>query len=522
MIVKRLPIGDRLRRDDGLSMIEVVVSAVIFFFVLTAVLGLIGTTTMMGQSAKQRTVMVNALNTYVEHVQSLEFAQIDLVGTGAGVLSAESTQTVGEYLISIRPTVSIPTTLTSSTSPLLKRLAVEMTVTRGGSQVMTYATSVLIRDRAQYLTNANAEAPTVAFDSGTPPEGTIVWSDLHAGGSLDLGVDVAVTEGRLVYGVSMWSDNTYILERQNDTKASWTEFDDQMVWSSPSFIWYTLQQHDVQVGTEPTSTVYSISDGMRTISAYAIDSAGVSKYTVRHYLVDNWAPPAPGRPTGVGLTDKSSRINWDAVLDGTTPAPSYRLHVWQQRSPVSSTLGPDSNWDWPETPLPESTTNSYDMTSTDSFGRYCLKISAESPRNIDSLVSDYGPISVCWFTKPRVYGTYIVDIKSNKPESMTTSVSVTPPSFPVAQTPVYRWYRVVGTGAPTLLAATGRTVTETFAATGNGSNNQVVPTVYYYCEVYVVPDGYGATEQGPQTVVSNKVGPSGQVSGTFPDGVWSW
>jgi hypothetical protein len=101
--MRKATILKRLSADDGLGMLEIVVSAVIFFFVLTAVLGLLGTTTQMSLAAKQRAVMTNAINAYVERVSAMPFAQVKLVSEG-GALSDVETQTVGEYTVVIRPT----------------------------------------------------------------------------------------------------------------------------------------------------------------------------------------------------------------------------------------------------------------------------------------------------------------------------------------------------------------------------------------------------------------------------------
>ena len=69
----------RLHTDDsGMTVVEVVVASFILFFVLTAVLGLVGATTQTSVSAKQRTAMTNAVSSYIEHVRSLPFNRVAL------------------------------------------------------------------------------------------------------------------------------------------------------------------------------------------------------------------------------------------------------------------------------------------------------------------------------------------------------------------------------------------------------------------------------------------------------------
>lgn len=511
--VKR--IGRYVRGDQGLTMIEIVASAVIFFFVLTVILGLIGTTTMMGTSSKQRTVMVNALNAYVERVQALPFEKVDVIGTGEGVLSVEETQSVGEFTISIRPTVSIPTTLTSVGDPTLKRLHVVMTIRRGVSGTpLSYTTDVLIRDKAQYLTQAvadDATDPKIAFTSTTPPEGTVVWESSYAGGALTIGVNVLASDGRLIDQVSLWSDDQYILESTLGSGAAWQAVD-QQTWSSPSFIWNTLQQQDVLQSDGSYLAEHVIFDGMRTISAYVIDSSGISKYTVRHMLVDNVEPSTPGTPTATAQTNLSSLISWPLTADGTLPAPKYRISVSRQLKPVLST-DPDANWQaQTSSPYPSSTGLSYVFTTAE-FARYEARVYAESPRGN---ASAWSPVGIPWCSRPSIDGTYTVT-KSGSDYSTVSKLVASQPSFPTSSTPVYHWYRVESTGAVTDLGTT-TTNTKTDTVAGPSKNNAAI--VRYYATVTFAPAGRGAVEQGVQTLQTNTTTPTGSSTGYFDTGTW--
>ncbi|MHB8924303.1 MAG: type IV pilus modification PilV family protein [Coriobacteriia bacterium] len=522
MISREVPIARRFDSDEGLTMIEIVVSAVIFFFVLTAVLGLIGTTTMMGQSSKQRTVMVNALNAYVERVQALPFDQVDLVGTGVGVLSVEETHTVGEFSISIVPAVSIPTTLTSAADPSLKRVTIGMSVRRGATgELQTYTTSVLIRDKAQYLTQAVSTPgtdPTISFTSITPAEGAVVWGSSHAGGALSVGVNVAASDGRLVDQVSLWSDDQYILKDTLGANGAWQNID-QQTWNSPSFVWNTLQQEDV---LQPDGVTYLpqsvIFDGMRTVSAYVIDSSGISKYTIRHMLVDNVAPERPARPAGSAQTNATSAITWPAAADGTLPAPSYRLYAWRQLPPVDAGDNPDSNWQHiTPSPYPQSMEPVQSLTTV-TFARYTTMVYAESPRG---LTSSWSPIAIPWCSRPSIDGTYTVTDPTGNAASFTTSMLVaSEPAFPTTSTVTYRWYRVASDGTSTLVGTTTGTV-NTFTDVATGAKNSA-PVVKYYATVSFTPVGYGAAEQGPQTLQTNTTTPTGTAAGTgyFDVGTW--
>ncbi|MDI6712970.1 MAG: hypothetical protein QMD96_07000 [Anaerosomatales bacterium] len=484
----------RLSADDGLGMLEIVVSAVIFFFVLTAVLGLLGTTTQMSLTAKQRAVMTNAINAYVERVSAMPFSQVKLVSEG-GALAAVETQTVGEYVVVIRPTVSIPTTLTSSTSPNLKRLRLAVTVTRGSANPMSYVTEVLIRDRDQFLTQAVSNPqtdPTIAFTSSTPPENTVVWGSQHSGGALTVGAVAEASEGRTVSSVILWCDDQFVLKDSMGNLGSWANIDQQS-FTTPSFIWNTLQTDEL--GTQ------EIVDGYRTISAYVLDSGGVSKYTVRHFLVDNYAPPLQTTSTVEARTATESYLSWNEVMDGTTPTDHYRVECYKQAA---------SSDTWTFTSFVGGT-NTYRSTSgtvpTDPFSRYYMRMQAHSARNLRLPDWYYHPQA--WVSRPALTATSTVS-GSNRTVVLTCS----PPQFPyVSGSLTYRLYRGA---SPTTLTLYQTLTTNTYT-----DSHKKTTDYYYQFEVTVTPTGTaGGLLQTPVpvTVRSNIVGPSG----TSPLPTYGW
>ncbi|MBC7266995.1 MAG: hypothetical protein QMD76_08490 [Anaerosomatales bacterium] len=482
--MRKATILKRLSADDGLGMLEIVVSAVIFFFVLTAVLGLLGTTTQMSLAAKQRAVMTNAINAYVERVSAMPFAQVKLVSEG-GALSDVETQTVGEYTVVIRPTVSIPTTLTSQTSPNLKRLRLEVTVTRGGANPISYTTEVLIRDRDTFLTQAVSSPqtdPTIAFTNTTPPEGTVVWESQYAGGALSIGAKADAAEGRTVSSVILWCDDQFVLKDTMGNLGSWANIDQQS-FTTPSFVWNTLQTDELG------NTV--IVDGYRTISAYVLDSGGISKYTVRHFLVDNVAPPLPTTSTIEPLTATETRISWGEVMDGTTPADHYRVEGYLQ-----SATG--DTWTFSDY---VGGTYTYKGTSgimaTQPFSRYYMRMQAHSARNLRPPSTDWYYHPVAWISRPLLTAT-----SSTSGSNRTVTLTCSTPQFPYSSV-TYKVYRGTSSGSLSLLAtAAGNTYTDSFKKTSD---------YYYQFEVTVTPTGTaGGLLQAPTPVTlrSNIVGPS--------------
>lgn len=483
--MRKATILKRFSADDGLGMLEIVVSAVIFFFVLTAVLGLLGTTTQMSLAAKQRAVMTNAINAYVERVSAMPFSQVALVSEG-GALSEVETQTVGEYTVVIRPTVSIPTTMTSQTAPNLKRLRLQVTVTRGGANPISYTTEVLIRDRDTFLTQAVSSPltdPTIAFTNTTPPEGTVVWGSQYAGGALTIGAKAEAGEGRAVSSVVLWCDDQFVLKDTMGNLGSWANIDQQS-FTTPSFVWNTRQTD------EYGNTV--IVDGYRTISAYVLDSGGVSKYTVRHFLVDNVAPPLPTTSTVEPLTATETRISWGEVMDGTTPADHYRVEGYVQSQSLPETWTPAGYVGG--TYIYKGTSG---LFATQPFSRYYMRMQAHSPRDeLDPVDWYYHPVA--WVSRPALSGTSTTS-GSNRTVTLTCST----PQFPYSSI-TYKVYR--GT-SPTALAFLATAASNTY------SNTFKKTTDYYYqFEVTVTPTGTAGGRlpaPTPVTIRSNIVGPSG-------------
>jgi Tfp pilus assembly protein PilV len=479
--MSRAKVFKRLAADDGLGMLEIVVSAVIFFFVLTAVLGLLGTTTQMSIAAKQRAVMTNAINAYVERVSAMPFAQVKLASEG-GALSEVETQTVGEFTVVIRPTVSIPTTMTSAQAPTLKRLRLQVTVTRGSANPISYTTEVLIRDRDTFLTQAVSSPqtdPTIAFTSSTPAAGTVVWGSQHAGGALTIGARADAATGRTVSSVILWCDDQYILKDTMGNLGSWANIDQQS-FTTPSFVWNTLQTDEL--GNRV------IVDGYRTVSAYVLDSGGVSKYTVRHFLVDNDPPPLPTTSTVEPLTATETRISWGEVMDGTTPADHYHVEGYKQ-SATSDT--------WTFTDYVGGT-NVFKGTSgtfvTQPFSRYYMRMQAHSARNLRLTDWYYHPRA--WISPPTLAASSSIS-DSNQTVTLTCSA----PQFPYSSI-TYRVYRGTSQTNLTLLTtASSNTWAETYKKQED---------YYYRFEVTVTPTGTaGGILQAPVPVTlrTNIVGP---------------
>ncbi|GAB4283850.1 MAG: hypothetical protein Kow0067_05290 [Coriobacteriia bacterium] len=505
---------NRLVRDDGMTILEILIAAVVLFIVLTAILGLVGSTTMTSLQAKEKNVMVNAVNAYIERVQALPFDEV-VVGTGTGELPPEETMTIGEFTVTIRPTIA------AGSNPALKNLTLDVSVTSPKtSRTLTMNTTVAVRDRSQYLTQAvqdPATNPQVSFDDAlTPPEAAVVWDAAWQNGALNIAASATAAEGRTIEVVECWIDDQYYMKNTFGDAARWTP--KTLDWSVTGFIWNTHQTEPVLQEDGVTYVDEEvIADGMRTVSLYAVDNTGATSRVIRHFLVDNDPPGNPGTPVPSPRTSAITDLAWTAASDGTLPADHYQVRMWKQASNQELADNPTAYWF--EVPGGTSTGASF-VAETQAFSRYWAVVRAQSPRGLSS---SYVNVGLPWISRPLLTGSYSVESRSTgnpKYWRVTSTLSASPPAFPVSGTTTYSFYRVDGGQSTLLQSGTSRTCEHTVQVDAKPSSANY-PTVQYRVEVLVTPAGYGGGTQ--TTVYSNTVattyrGDSGTF--TFTEGTW--
>lgn len=500
-----------LRHDEGFSILEIMIASVILFIVLTGVLGLVGQTTLMGVDAKQRNIMVNALNAYVERVQSLPFDHVALTDDG-GVLASEETTTVGEFTVTIRPTVA------AGANDSLKNLTVAITVAANGRATTSMTTTVPVRDRSQFMTQANRSPetdPSIEFvDAYTPAEGAVVWGTSCTGatGVLKLAVNATASEGRTIANVALWIDDSRIALDGMKNPATWSPA--TQTFAESDFIWNTMQEEAVIQEDGSYHDVPIIADGMRTVSAYVLDSQGVSVYTVRHLLVDNYAPGTPGVPVTTVLSDTAANLTWTEAFDGTSVADHYQVRAFKQPIDDSGPMNPFEHW--PEVTVSAPSGMSLAITSATPFSRYYPVVRALSPRALASAYTTGTPIFV---TRPKITGSYTI-AQDKKTYTVTSTLSCTPPTFPTSGL-TYTWYRSDADHPSAVQVGTGTTLTANVCTLTVQNQNTPCPAVRYYCEVTYTPlgvDGGTSEKKKSNTVATTH-------TGTVSDalyGVGSW
>ena len=471
-----------------MSVVEVVVASFILFFVLTAVLGLIGATTKSSISARQRTAMTNAVSSYIEHVRSLPFEQVALT-TDNPAGSIEPTVTIS----SAGFTITLTNTLSDAPGGL-KELQVQAECRALDSSYAPMRTSAFaaIRDRMQAgneLGQPHSGGAQINFGHLTPAENSILYANnVHGGGNLYIDASVDSTGGPIQTVEFRVGDQRL---RNGDsgsaTDAYWTP---GTTTAYESIAWDTRQ-------VRGTTTEKAVRDGWRIVRIMATDDLGRQTFKDRRFLIDNYAPTDPGQPTGIPRNDVVSAVTWPKSMDGSDPAVAYRFDAWKQRV--------DSN-SWDNVASIDLTQPAHNLTTT-TFGRYWVRVYASSPRG---LTSNWVSCVYPFVARPLVSGTSAMTISGSGPSkasSMTVTLTYPAPDFP-ASAVRYDIYR--GTSPTTLAlwqtAVSAGSFTETIVESLGGATK--VPTAYYYqVQVTYTATGY-PYDYVQKTSVSNILGPT--------------
>jgi len=524
-----------LRRDEGMTIVEVVVASAILFIIMTAVLGLVGQTISMGDQATRMNVGTNALNAYVEWVRSLPFDQVESVETTVVVTD--------EYTVTIVPTVT-------GESENLRDMYLVVTLERAGVVADTFDTMVIIRNRDQTLTDSERSAttdPKVYFESPTPPDGAILylddmnnshWIDPTDGSDhapIQFGLRTWVSPGRTMEYVRIQTVDLTTLQNVSDEFAMW-EQPDWSVLPTP-FSWDLASQDASGVA------LFTI-DGHIEVEVYALDDAEADAVRPRRfYLLDN-DPPSQ---IGVGSEEiydnpdadrfwrdpagsMGGTLKWLLTMDGTIQSDHYELEILKV------------GWNGALTGTDRLVTTSVNVVETKDlsmvvpaegefvFNRFIARVRAESPREnwategsdeFSGPWEDLGPwpdLTTMFYTRPTIAGgRYNAVLAANKKSwTIQPELTASVPQFPYASAPIYEWHRVQG-ATDTVVQSTASNVYKP-TATYTVAEGAVAPS--YYAIVKVDPwDGASTTYQfRSETVASAWPTANGWV--TFPAGTW--
>jgi len=397
------------RSDQGFSVLEVVLAAFIMFFVLTAILGLVATTTRMGLSARQRTAMTNAVSSHLEHMRSIDFDDLHL--TPDGTIDAETVVNVDGFTITIITDISDGTGRT-------REVDITATAVGEGFSPMTSTQSVVIYDsESGVVTMYQAVGPEVVFLSPTPASDAVVYGSQVLGATyqpLYISVQATAEEDEsVVADLKMYCSDSLLRDGATifANYASWQPGTHSV---SQSFRWNTLQ-----VGDDGEET---IEDGWRVVRVLATDESGTQGMAERRFYVDNYGPGDPGTPSAMIYSDVQTRVSWAYAMDGTDYAPFYVVN-WAQID-SSGALGTANT-------VSGLTTNVF-MHATQPFSRYTASVASSNRRGA---VSSYFEIPTPYVSRTAAHGQSALSYSGSggrRQANTTVSLTVDEPTFAVS------------------------------------------------------------------------------------------
>lgn len=323
--------GRRLRSDAGFSVAEVVISAAILFFVLTAMLGLVGASQQMTVSAKQRTAVTNAMAQYIDQVRSLPYAALAYEPTGR-VKASESVAVAG-YTIDFTARVVYPD------GYLGRYTAVYLTAScsTNGRSYKTSAVVNIKNPEDDTTTASDPNKPIVEFITPTPDSDAVlagkfvrlpVYNTARIAVRADSPQDL-ITEVRYnVAGVMVRND------KANGMDALFPFTPGEQSVTIPPFTWDTEQP--------------GVGDGFRYVEAIAKDNEGREGRAQRRFIIDNLPPGPPGAPIGTAQTSSTGKIQFTAAADPVpaagAPPQSYASRYSYNLYREPGTVGAYADW----------------------------------------------------------------------------------------------------------------------------------------------------------------------------------
>lgn len=476
--------------DSGMSIIEVVVASFILFFVLTAVLGLVGATTSTSIAAKQRTAMTNAVASYIEYARSLPFEEVALssVDPNGGI---EPVVTISDGVFTIRLTMTIVQGTHNT-----RELTIAAECSAPGHPTIHSTAFAAIRDRlegASALGQPHSGGPRIDFGTATPPENSIVYESTVAGlGALYIDASAESTSGT-IYTMEFRVGDQRLRDDKTPSAADayWTP---GTASTYQSIRWHTQQVRGV-------TDLQSIADGWRIVRILATDDLGRQTFKDRRFLLDNHAPAIPGVVQAMDWPrrDVAVLLNWAKALDGTDPAPTYVLEGWKEAASGGfwTRLGPFTL-----------TQPSHTLVTT-TFGRYTTRVKALSPRGLESALTTF---TAPFVSRPLASGTATCTIV-DKIADVKVRLNCSAPDFPAVGVR-YDLYRGTSTTALALVqTSTAPTFTDIPYSTNVYNSTKPVPQYYYQVKVTFTPTGWSGGVA--RSTLSNIVGPTPSGAGSM-------
>lgn len=493
-------------RDDGFSVVEVVIASAILFFALTALVGLLGATTNMTTAAKGRSVLTNTVATELDWVRSIPFNRLALTNASPpGDVPPTRTMVKDGYTITVTFTITDRAAQNGT-----KEVAVQAVASRPGVSDITTTAHAFVRNRVGGTTVEANDAPVIEFIDPTPPTDTIVFANKKQGGSNLQIAARATSEAHLVARMEFLVGGTTSVLLRNGNQ-SWAGYATETFTDAQSVKTYSFDWHTMQIDSEGQP---SVPDGRRVVRIIAYDDQGrASTPRDRTFVVDNHPPVAPTNAQLIWngtVTDKRASqtlsAGWTAAMDGTDPAPSHSALVYENTNGASD----PAQWQQAGGALAAPGV----VGGTGAMGAYAIRVRAFSPLQNPGPWTVAGPV----YTRPLANGSS--DVTRSRFDgardrwSFTSRPELKGPRFPYADSDLK--IELLKTFGATVSPPVDVTA-EVKAAWAAGDAyvytdtvNQVVsknvqpPVPVYQYRVEVTPAGWGSAKQ---SLTSSKSSP---------------
>lgn len=490
------------------------------FFVITAMLGLVGASQKMTASAKRSTLLTNAMAERVDSIRAMPYGSITSTGVPA---SLRVTYQGIPVLFTHRVVIA-----DADGSDRLRSVYVGGSVTLAGR---TYRSQAVVHIRNPNSetgggTIADPDKPVATWLSPTPvPDSVLFETYVYDAGS-------ATTELR-ASGHGPTDNITRFEYRVNGVAVR-----DRLGLTGSDAIFIAPTDFnasaDVVTSTGWHTRQEGVVDGFQTVTVTVYDEMGRSSTVSRRFIIDNDPPAAPGVSTGTGTTDVTAYLQFLAAADPANQAATwasdyqYRLVEDTASGPFTGTDtgAPPSSWTERGTGLMPAATGSnavrisklgtitLDPVPTSAFRRYWTGIRGASLRGLlgpetgmgTPFISPPAMIRYGASTVSSATTDFTIPVTGSSRTRYIVGVWVTSPQFPINDTTIVPYFKQKDRGSTVWSAETTLTAASITRAQGN----------------YIVRFAY--TELGVAKEKLFKVGfkvtPTGWRGGT-PVTVWS-
>jgi hypothetical protein len=491
--------------DDGVSVVEVLISLTILLIALTAIIALMSSTTIATRLSRQKAAMINAGASYLERARQTDWINVGTpnppLNHPGGHLTTE-TVTIDGFIITIVPTVDWgrPEEIASQqVDNSYKTIRIRVTVPPDANNKITeWVMSTMVNEWGLGTNPASARITA-------PPGGTVIWAPVA------VGIEAATNSPSrdlltcTLYDGGNYSNSSVVIGsgpmegRSDDTTFTWN------VTTATREGWHRIYAQVTDNG--PTQ---ANSDGLLLLIDF----------------------DAPIWPTGAAITSPfesnsttSATFYWTPAQDGTdtdwvTPVEADHYITTLGQQPVSANPNDYTLWPVLQTDThadPTTTTALFSATGLQDFARFALVVGASSPdRGAGSGLLSTSSLVGTSISNSVLSGTWAA-YKSSDHWLVDVVVGIpSGPRFPWTGTATTNFYKVTysSLGVPTReLLSPGGTITSTSptwsGTTVTGSyeshHETTLPPVFYIvAETVITPTGFGSAST---TVRSCTLGP---------------